>query len=330
MKKIINQPHLAFSDALSGFDLAHANKVRVDRTNNIVFRRTRKAAGKVALVSGGGSGHEPMHGGYVGTGMLDAACMGEIFTSPTPNQMVAAAQAAECGSGVLFLVKNYSGDIMNFEMASEMVGTATQTVIIDDEICIREPGGAAAMRGRGIAGTIIVEKMTGALAERGAPIAECANVARNTNQNTGSIAIALSSCTVPLLGRPTFEIDPTEVELGVGIHGEIGRKRIGLDTADQIADMMLDQILAALGIRPGDRVLVFCNGLGATPLLELYILFNAAATSLGKRGVHVERSLVGNYCTALDMAGASLTITKLDDDLTGLWDDPVNTVALNW
>ncbi len=330
MKKIINQPHLVFSDALSGFELAHTKKVRVDRTNTIVFRRVKKAAGKVSLVSGGGTGHEPMHAGFVGAGMLDAACLGEIFTSPTPSQMVAAAQKAECGSGVLFLVKNYSGDIMNFEMASEMVNVTTQTVVIDDEICIRETGQKVAARGRGIAGTIIVEKMTGALAERSAPLAECAAVARNTNQRTGSIAIALSSCTVPQLGRPTFQIGLYEAELGVGIHGEMGRRRIELGSADQIADMMLDQILPALGIKRGERVLLFCNGLGATPVLELYILFNAATKSLGKRGVEVARSLVGNYCTALDMAGASITITKLDDVLAGLWDDPVNTVALNW
>lgn len=330
MKKIINQPIHAFSDALAGFGVAHCDKIQVDPVNNVVSRRFRKSGAKVALVSGGGGGHEPMHAGFVGTGMLDAACMGEIFTSPTPNQMVAAAEMTECGSGVLFLVKNYAGDLMNFEMASEMAKVDTQTVIVDDEIWIPELGSNSMTRGRGIAGTVIVEKVAGALAERSAPLAECAAVARNTNERTGSIAIALSSCTVPLLGRPTFEIEPDEAELGVGIHGEIGRKRIGLKTADEIADMMLDQILPALEIKPGERVLVFCNGLGSTPLLELYILFNAATKSLSRRGVEVARSLVGNYCTALDMAGASLTITKLDDVLTSLWDDPVNTVALNW
>ena len=330
MKKIINQPHLAFSNALSGFSLAHANKVNVDTANNTVLRRTKKEAGKVALVSGGGAGHEPMHAGFVGTGMLDAACMGEIFTSPTPDQMIAAAQAVDCGSGVLYLVKNYAGDMMNFEIASEMARVTTQTVVVDDEICISELGSTATSRGRGIAGIIVVEKVTGALAERGARIDECANIARRTNERTGSIGIALSSCTVPLLACPTFSIEPDKMELGVGIHGEVGRKRVRLETADEIADIMLDQLLPALKIRSGERVLLFCNGLGATPLLELYILFDATTKSLGKRGIGVARSLIGSYCTALDMAGASITITKLDDEFVGLWDDQVNTVALNW
>lgn len=330
MKKILNATERALDQSLSGLVAAHPDIVAAGAPGRFIMRKLPKAGGKVALISGGGSGHEPLHAGFVGAGMLDAACPGEVFTSPTPDQMTAAAAAVERGAGVLFIVKNYAGDVMNFEMAADLAGADTATVITDDDVALLDSPAAGEQGSRGVAGTVVVEKIVGAAAERGADLAECAALGKQINAATGSMAVALSSCTVPAAGRPTFILGEDEMEFGVGIHGEAGRERVKMQSADQLAEAFLTSILRKIGAATGEPLLLFCNGLGGTPLMELYILYNSAAQLLKKSGHTIARSLVGNYCTSLEMAGASLTVTRLNDDHLQLWDDPVNTAALRW
>lgn len=330
MKKFINSPATALTEAIHGMAKAHPEKVRVDFENKVIFRRKEKEPNRVALLSGGGSGHEPMHGGFVGKGMLDAACCGEIFTSPTPDQMMMATEEIDTGAGVLYIVKNYAGDIMNFEMASEMSGPETAMIITDDDVALYGMGTGNEQGNRGVAGTVIVEKIVGALAERGADLASCVNTGREVNANTGSMAVALRSCTVPAIGEPTFNLGLEQMEVGVGIHGEAGRQTSALGSVDEISEILVSSILEKLEPKPEDPLLLFCNGLGATPLLELYTLYNSAHERLAREGYTVVRSLVGPYCTALDMAGASLSISRLTLPLLELWDDPVSSISLNF
>jgi phosphoenolpyruvate---glycerone phosphotransferase subunit DhaK len=328
MKKFINRVDDALAEALDGFGAAHADLVRVHRDPTFVARAAPTRAGKVALISGGGSGHEPMHAGLVGVGMLDAACPGQVFTSPTPDQMLAAAQAADSGAGVLFIVKNYEGDAMNFEMASEMYEGRHASVLTNDDVAVEDSTWTTGRRG--VAGTVVVEKIVGAAAEAGADLEALQALGARVNARTRSMGVALTSCTVPAAGKPTFDLPGDEMEMGVGIHGEPGRRRVKLQTADAIAEEMLGAILADLAPPAGWDVLLLVNGFGGTPSMELYLMHNAARRVLAGRGVAVARSLVGNYCTSLDMAGCSLTVTALDDELRGFWDAPVQTAALRW
>ncbi|GGN79682.1 dihydroxyacetone kinase subunit DhaK [Nocardia rhizosphaerihabitans] len=331
MKKLINDPATVIHDALTGLAAAHP-ELRVDLDNRLVLRAEPPAPGKVALLSGGGSGHEPLHSGFVGLGMLDAACAGEVFTSPVPDQIVAATTAVDAGAGVLHLVKNYTGDVMNFEMAAELAaaetGATVLSVIIDDDVAVQDSLYTAGRRGVG--GTVVAEKIAGAAAEQGRPLAAVAEVARTVNERTRSMGMALTSCTVPAAGKPTFVLGEDEMEVGVGIHGEPGRRRTALAPAKDVAAMLVEPILADLPFGRGDRVICFVNGLGGTPLLELYIVFGEVARILAAHGVEIARSLVGPYITSLEMAGCSVTLTKLDDDLLALWDAPVRTPALRW
>ncbi|MGW6726039.1 dihydroxyacetone kinase subunit DhaK [Nocardia sp. NPDC055029] len=331
MKKLINDPATVIHDALFGLAAAHP-ELRVDLDNRLVLRAEPPTPGKVALLSGGGSGHEPLHGGFVGFGMLDAACAGEVFTSPVPDQILAATSAVDAGAGVLHLVKNYTGDVMNFEMAAELAaaetGATVLSVIIDDDVAVQDSLYTAGRRGVG--GTVVVEKIAGAAAEQGRPLAAVAEVARTVNERTRSMGMALTSCTVPAAGKPTFALGEDEMEIGVGIHGEPGRRRTALAPAKEVAAMLVEPVLADLPFARGDRVICFVNGLGGTPLLELYIVFGEVARILAGHGVEIARSLVGPYITSLEMAGCSVTLTKLDDDLLSLWDAPVRTPALRW
>lgn len=331
MKKLINDPAMVIHDALTGLAAAHP-ELRVDLDNRLVLRAEPPAPGKVALLSGGGSGHEPLHSGFVGLGMLDAACAGEVFTSPVPDQIVAATTAVDAGAGVLHLVKNYTGDVMNFEMAAELAaaetGATVLSVIIDDDVAVQDSLYTAGRRGVG--GTVVAEKIAGAAAEQGRPLAAVAEVARTVNERTRSMGMALTSCTVPAAGKPTFVLGEDEMEVGVGIHGEPGRRRTALAPAKDVAALLVEPILADLPFARGDRVICFVNGLGGTPLLELYIVFGEVARILAAHGVEIARSLVGPYITSLEMAGCSVTLTKLDDDLLALWDAPVRTPALRW
>ena len=328
MKKLINQVDDILAQALSGFGAAHADLVRLHADSVFVTRAASTRPGKVALISGGGSGHEPMHAGLVGTGMLDAACPGQVFTSPTPDQMLAAAQAVDAGAGVLFIVKNYEGDVMNFEMASETYAGSHATVLTNDDVAVEDSTWTTGRRG--VAGTVVVEKMVGAAAEAGADLASLQALGTRVNARTRSMGVALTSCTVPAAGRPTFELSEDEMEVGVGIHGEPGRRRVKLQAADAIAEEMVGTIVADLAPAAGDEVLLLVNGFGATPAMELYLMYGAARRLLEGRGLKVARSLVGNWCTSLDMAGCSLTVTALDDELKALWDAPVHTAALRW
>jgi dihydroxyacetone kinase-like protein len=327
MKKLINRVDDVLAQALSGFGAAHADLVRIHTAPAFVTRATPTRAGKVALISGGGSGHEPMHAGLVGAGMLDAACPGQVFTSPTPDQMLAAAQAVDAGAGVLFIVKNYEGDGMNFEMAAEMYEGRHATVLINDDVAVEDSTWTTGRRG--VAGTVIVEKMVGAAAEAGADLATLQALGSRVNACTRSMGVALTSCTVPAAGKPTFDLPEDEMEMGVGIHGEPGRRRVKLQAADAIAEEMLGAIRGDLAA-PSGEVLLLVNGFGGTPSMELYLMYDTARRQLEAKGVTVSRSLVGNYCTSLDMAGCSLTVTTLDDQLRGLWDAPVHTAALRW
>jgi phosphoenolpyruvate---glycerone phosphotransferase subunit DhaK len=329
MKKLINDPANVISDALLGFAAAHPD-VRVDHENRIVVRGDAPVQGKVGLVSGGGSGHEPLHAGFVGPGMLDAACAGEVFTSPVPDQMVAATKAVDGGAGVLHIVKNYTGDIMNFELAAEMVeaehGTQVVSVVVDDDVAVQDSLYTAGRRGVGA--TVLVEKIAGAAAEEGRPLGEVADVARKVNSYARSMGLALTSCTVPAAGKPTFDLPEGEMEIGIGIHGEPGRRRVPVAPANEIADMLVSPILSDLDFTGGEGVIAFVNGMGATPLIELYVMFNEVSQILAKAGIPVARSLVGPYITSLDMAGCSVTLLKADDEILRLWDAPVNTPAL--
>ena len=327
MKKFINNPEDFLHQSLEGFARAHGDLVEFNPEPRYVKRKAPKPAGKVALVSGGGSGHEPLHTGLVGAGMLDAACPGQVFTSPTPDQMLAAAQAVDQGGGVLFIVKNYAGDIMNFEIASEMLEVANASVIVSDDVSL--PKNHSAGR-RGVAGTLIVEKMVGASAESGADLATCKALGDRINLATASMGVALTSCTVPALGKPTFSIAENEMEVGVGIHGERGRETVPLKIASEIVEKIAAIIDEELRPKPRQEILLHVNGFGGTPLSELYLMYDLASHFWQQRGVVIARSLVGNYTTSLDMAGCSITVTLLDDELKGLWDAPVHTAALRW
>ena len=328
MKKLINAVDDLLRESLDGFAAAHADLVRVAHAPTYVARAGAPVRGKVALISGGGSGHEPLHAGFVGYGMLDAACPGEVFTSPTPDQMAAAAEAVDGGAGILFVVKNYSGDVMNFEMAAEMLPGEHATVLTNDDVAVEDSTYTTGRRG--VAGTVVVEKIVGAAAEAGADLAACRAVGELVNRATGSMGVALTSCTVPAAGRPTFDLGPDEMEMGVGIHGEPGRKRVPLATADAIAAEMIGAICQSIGPRRGEPLLLLVNGFGGTPLMELYLMYAAAARQCAGRGLQIARSLVGNWTTSLEMAGCSLTLTRLDDDMIRLWDAPVHSPALRW
>jgi phosphoenolpyruvate---glycerone phosphotransferase subunit DhaK len=328
MKKFINDVHSFVHDSLSGFAQAHAGLVRVAFEPTYVARAQPKAAQRVALISGGGSGHEPLHIGFVGRGMLDAACPGQVFTSPTPDQMLAAARAVDGGRGVLFIVKNYSGDTMNFQMATEMLEIDNLTVLVNDDVAVENSTHTTGRRG--VAGTLVIEKIVGAAAEAGAELFDCKQLGDRVNARTASMGVAFNSCTVPAAGVPTFDIGPGEIEMGVGIHGEPGRRRDAFKPAGAIVDDLLDAVLGDLRPQHGQPVLLLVNGLGATPLMELYLVQQLARQRLERDGLAVRRTLVGNYATSLEMAGASLTVTLLDDELTTLWDAPVHTAALRW
>jgi dihydroxyacetone kinase-like protein len=331
MKKLINAPADVVADALRGMAAAHP-ELRIDHENRVVFRGDAPVQGKVGLVSGGGSGHEPMHGGFVGLGMLDAACAGEVFTSPVPDQMAAATKGVDGGAGVLHIVKNYTGDVMNFEMAAEVVaaesGTEVVSVVTDDDVAVQDSLYTAGRRGVGV--TVLVEKLAGAAAEQGRPLAAVADVARTVNAQGRSMGMALTSCTVPAAGKPTFDLPDDEMEIGIGIHGEPGRRRVPLAPAREIAEMLLEPVLGDLDFTGGDGVIAFVNGMGGTPLIELYVMFAEVTGVLEKAGVTIARSLVGSYMTSLEMAGCSVTLLKVDDDLLALWDAPVRTPGLRW
>jgi dihydroxyacetone kinase-like protein len=331
MKKLINDPENVVREELQGVALAHPDLVAVHIDPHYVVRADAPVQGKVALVSGGGSGHEPMHGGFVGMGMLDAACPGEVFTSPTPDQMEAATKAVSAGAGVIHIVKNYTGDVMNFEMAAELCraeGIEVESVLVDDDVAVQDSLYTAGRRGVGV--TVLMEKIAGAAAEQGRPLAEVAGVARKVNEVGRSMGMALTSCTVPAAGKPTFELGDDEMEIGIGIHGEPGRERMALKPVHDIVEMMAAAVADDLPFSSGDAVLAFVNGMGGTPLIELYIVFNELVGFLKGRGIEVSRNLIGSYITSLEMQGFSITLVKLDDDLTQLWDAPVNTPGLRW
>ena len=327
MKKLINSVETVLSESLEGLAAAHSDILMLDPEHRFVRRRQLKA-GKVALISGGGSGHEPLHGGLVGHGMLDAACPGQVFTSPTPDQMVAAAEAVAAGEGTVFVVKNYEGDVMNFDMAREMLGGNIETVLTDDDVAVENSLYTTGRRG--VAGTLIVEKIAGAAAERGADLATVASIGRKVNAATRSMGVALTSCTVPSAGKPTFAIADSEMEMGVGIHGEPGRRRVELKQADAIAEEMITAICSDLKEKARGPAIVLVNGFGGTPLMELYLMYGAARRLLDKRGIKIARTLAGSYVTSLDMAGCSITVTMVDDEMLKLWDEPVHTAALRW
>lgn len=326
MKKFINSVDTVLTESLDGFVSAHGDILVLGDEHKFIRRRALKP-GKVALISGGGSGHEPLHGGFVGHGMLDAACPGQVFTSPTPDQILAAAAAVDTGAGCLFIVKNYEGDVMNFDMAGEMADGVLQ-VVINDDVAVENSSFTTGRRG--VAGTLVVEKIVGAAAEQGMALADLKALGGRINSATRSMGVALTSCTVPAAGRPTFEIGDGEMEFGVGIHGEPGRRRDTLKSADAIAEEVCAAILGDLGDRAKGPALLFINGFGGTPLMELYLMYNSARNIFEKQGVTVTRSLVGSYVTSLDMAGCSITLTMLDDEATSMWDAPVHTAALRW
>lgn len=327
MKNLMNHVDTIRDESLDGFAAAHADIVALGPDREYI-RRKNVRQGKVALISGGGAGHEPLHIGFVGYGMLDAACPGQIFTSPTPNQMINAANAVDGGAGVLFIVKNYPGDMMNFEMAAEMLDQDNAIVIVNDDVALEDslhtPGR------RGVAGTLIVEKILGAAAERGYPLVKLKALGDAVNKSIASMGVALTSCTVPAVGKPTFQISSKDMEVGVGIHGEPGLKRVPLASADAIAAELTGSVIKDLSLKPGQRVILLVNGFGGTPLLELYLMVNAVRSILAKSGIEVVRHLTGTYVTSLEMAGCSVTLSVVDDEILGLWDAPVHTQALRW
>ncbi|WP_454117574.1 dihydroxyacetone kinase subunit DhaK [Microbacterium lacticum] len=328
MKKLINSPDTVVADALRGVAAAHP-ELTVDHENRLVISNAPRE-NRVALISGGGSGHEPLHSGFVGAGMLDAACAGEIFTSPTPDQMLAAAQAVDSGAGVLFIVKNYTGDVLNFEMAAELAGDEgiqTASVVVADDVAVQDSTYTAGRRGVGT--TVIVEKIAGAAAAEGKSLAEVAAIAEKVSSAGRSMGVALTSCTVPAVGHPSFDLPDDEMEVGVGIHGEPGRKRVPLEDAKGIAHDIVTAITDDLDFT-GAPVIALLSGLGGTPLIELYVVYADIAAALAERGIEVARVLVGDYITSLDMAGCSLTLVRADDEMLRLWDAPVNTTALRW
>src|ERR1700751_2098555 len=331
MKKFLNDPSSVVKESLTGLAAAHGDLLRYDADAQIVVRADAPVQGKVALVSGGGSGHEPLHGGFVGRGMLDAACPGEVFPSPVPDKMVAATKAVDGGAGVVHIVKNYTGDVMNFKLAAEMAeddGIAVESVLTNDDVAVEDSTWTAGRRGTGV--TVLVEKIAGAQAEAGGALAEVAAIARKVNEQGRSFGVALTSCATPASGSPTFDIGPDEMEFGVGIHGEPGRRREKIPSAAEIVEEMADAILGDLQPAKGAKVLAFVNGLGGTPAIELYLVYAELAKQLERYGVLATRSPVGNYITSLEMAGISITLLELDDELTALWDAPVHTPALRW
>lgn len=331
MKKIINSPDNVVADSLKGLELAHSDTLRIDHENKVVYAHRGAVKGKVGLVSGGGSGHEPLHSGFVGPGMLDAACCGEVFTSPVPDQMMAATSEVDGGAGVLHIVKNYTGDVMNFEMAAEMAnaetGVEVRSVVVNDDVAVQDSLYTAGRRGVGA--TVFVEKLAGAAAEAKASLDEVERIAKEVNDRSRSYGIALTSCTVPSAGKPTFDLGEDEIEVGIGIHGEPGRERRPLVTADELAAELVEPILADLDFS-GEPVFAMLNGMGATPMIELYLAYGEVAKILEAKGIKVARCLVGNYITSLDMAGCSLTLTQGSEELLKLWDAPVNTTGLRW
>jgi len=331
MKKLINDPRNAVRESLAGLGLAHADILKVCLDPVYVVRADAPVPGKTGIVSGGGSGHEPLHAGFVGKGMLDAACPGQVFTSPTPDQIEAATRAADGGAGVLHIVKNYTGDIMNFEMAAELCqadGIAVRAVVISDDVAVEDSLYTAGRRGVGT--TVLAEKLCGAAAERGYDLARVEALCRKVNGNGRSMGMALTSCTVPAAGKPTFELGEDEMEMGIGIHGEPGRERMPLLPAAELTERMAATVLADLPFRGGDQVIAMVNGMGGTPLMELYLIYGELERILGGQGIRLARRLVGNYITSLDMAGCSITLLKADDELLSLWDDPVLTPGLRW
>ncbi len=331
MKKLLNKPENIVHEQLQGIAVAHPDLVEVHYAPNYIARKDSPVKGKVGIVSGGGSGHEPMHGGFVGYGMLDAACPGAVFTSPTPDQILEATRKVYGGNGVLHIVKNYTGDIMNFEMAADLVrdgGIEVESVVINDDVAVQDSLYTAGRRGVGT--TILAEKICGGAAEERHSLQEVAGTCRRVNDNGRSMGMALTSCTVPHAGKPTFELREDEMEIGIGIHGEPGRTRMKLATADEVVEMLMEPIISDLPFKDGDEVLLFVNGMGGTPLIELYVIYNKAYSMATGRGLKVTRNLIGSYITSLDMAGCSITLLKLDDEFTRFWDAPVRTAALRW
>ncbi|MFZ0918558.1 MAG: dihydroxyacetone kinase subunit DhaK [Candidatus Dormiibacterota bacterium] len=331
MRKIINEPDQVVKESLAGLAASVPDVLRYDVANQILVRADAPIKGKVALISGGGSGHEPLHGGFVGVGMLDAACPGEVFTSPVPDQMLAATKAVDGGAGVIHIVKNYTGDVLNFKMAADEAaddGIKVEAIVIDDDVAVQDSLYTAGRRGVGA--TVLAEKIGGAAAERGDSLEAVVSVIRQVNERGRSFGIALSSCVPPASGKPIFDLPEGEMEVGIGIHGEPGRRRAPLGSAAEIADIMVEAVTSDLAAKPGSNVLAFVNGMGGTPLLELYLLYGEVEKRLRAAGLTPVRNLVGSYITSLEMAGASLTVLELDDQLTALWDAPVHTAALRW
>jgi dihydroxyacetone kinase-like protein len=331
MKKLINDPRAVVDESVEGFGMAHADIVDVHPEPKYVVRKGAPVAGKVALVSGGGSGHEPLHAGFVGLGMLDAAVPGAVFTSPTPDQIIPATVAVDSGAGVVHIVKNYTGDVLNFETAAEMAqaeGVHVRSVLVNDDVAVEDSLYTAGRRGVG--GTVLVEKIAGASAQRGDDLDTVTAIAERVVANVRTMGVALSGCTVPHAGTPSFELAEDEIEIGIGIHGEPGRHKIAMEPADAITDRLLEPVLEDLALTSGDKVLLFVNGMGGTPQSELYIVYRRAAQVLAERGATVERSLVGNYVTSLEMQGCSVSVLRLDEDMIRLWDAPVHTAALRW
>jgi dihydroxyacetone kinase-like protein len=330
LKKLVNKIDDVVTEALAGMSAAHGDLIRVIPDVKVIVRRSAPAC-KVAVISGGGSGHEPMHGGFVGYGMLDAACPGEIFTSPTPEQMYEAAKAADGGKGVLFLVKNYTGDVLNFQMAADMLtgdGIKVEQVVVNDDVAVKDSLYTAGRRGVG--GTVLIEKIIGAYAEAGATLAEVKELTEHCNANVRTMGMALTSCAVPAAGKPTFDLPDDEIELGIGIHGEPGRQRVKAMSASEVVNYMASAVVDDLPFKKDDEVLAFVNGMGGTPLIELYIVYDALVKFLGGKGIKIVRNLVGNYITSLEMQGCSITLLKLDSKTKALWDYPVHTPALRW
>ena len=331
MKKLINKADDVVTEALDGMAAAHADIIRVHKNPHFITRASSPVSGKVAVLSGGGSGHEPLHGGFVGFGMLDAACPGPVFTSPPPDQVLAATKAVDGGAGVLHIVKNYTGDVMNFEMAAEFAkadGIAVESVIIDDDVAVKDSTWTAGRRGVGT--TVLAEKICGGAAEAKYSLADLAALCRKVNASGRSMGMALSACTVPHVGKPSFVLADDEMEIGIGIHGEPGRRRVKLEGADRIAEMLMAPIIEDLPFKSGDNVLLFVNGMGATPSIELYIVYRKAHEIARRHGLNVVRNLVGTYITSLEMAGCSITLLKLDDEMLKHWDAPVHAPALRW
>jgi dihydroxyacetone kinase-like protein len=331
MKKAINRPEDIVVEALRGMEAAHPDRLRVSYEPKFIARADAPVRGKVALVSGGGSGHEPLHGGFVGPGMLDAACPGEVFTSPTPDQVEAATRAVDGGKGALHIIKNYTGDVLNFETAADLCraeGVEVEAVVVNDDVAVEDSLFTAGRRGVGT--TVLLEKIAGAAAERGQDLGTVAALARRVNEEGRSFGMAFTSCTVPSAGKPTFELGPDEIEMGIGIHGEPGRARTTNRPAHELVEQMAETVLGDLPFDRGDRVIALLNGMGGTPLLELYLLYGEFARLAADRGLTVERNLVGNYITSLEMQGFSLTLLRVDDAMVELWDDPVLTPGLRW